>query len=78
MPKIMPDGYMGNTEAALIFKILSDVAGLWMWGLCFWFFLVSVGAHWQVIWPASPEHKIDFEMTWSVLTALSLCPLVAD
>jgi tellurite resistance protein TehA-like permease len=63
-PKIMPNGYMGNPSAAFIFKILADMTGLWLWGLCLWFFIVSVGAHWQVMRPNDPEHHIRFDMTW--------------
>jgi tellurite resistance protein TehA-like permease len=63
--KIMPDGYMGNASAGFFLKLLADLAGLWMWGLCLWFFIVSVGAHWQVIFHwGHPEHHIHFDMTW--------------
>ncbi|TAQ83413.1 hypothetical protein B7494_g8262 [Chlorociboria aeruginascens] len=62
--KIMPDGYMGHPEATVTLKLLSDVAGLWMWGLCLWFFIVSVGAHWQVMRPNDPDHHLRFDMTW--------------
>lgn len=62
--KIMPGGYMGNTQAPFVLKILSDMTGLWLWGLCLWFFIVSVGAHWQVMRPNDPEHHIRFDMTW--------------
>jgi tellurite resistance protein TehA-like permease len=55
---------MGNASAGFFFKLLADVAGLWMWGLCLWFFIVSVGAHWQVIRWKHPEHHIHFDMTW--------------
>jgi tellurite resistance protein TehA-like permease len=60
----MPNGYMGNSDAAFFFKLMSDLAGLWMWGLCLWFFLVSIGAHWKVMRPNDPEHHIRFDMTW--------------
>jgi tellurite resistance protein TehA-like permease len=55
---------MGNASAGFFFKLLADFAGLWMWGLCLWFFIVSVGAHWQVIRWKHPEHHIHFDMTW--------------
>jgi hypothetical protein len=57
---------MGNADAAFFFKLLADMAGLWLWGLCLWFFLVSVGAHWQVVTmaPADPDDRIHFDMTW--------------
>jgi tellurite resistance protein TehA-like permease len=60
----MPDGFMGNTDAPFFFKLISDLAGLWLWGLCLWFFIVSLGAHWQVMKPNDPEHHIQFNMTW--------------
>jgi tellurite resistance protein TehA-like permease len=64
MTKIMPDGYLGEASAGFIFKILADVAGLWLWGLCLWFFIVSVGAHWTVMRFNDPGHHIHFDMTW--------------
>jgi tellurite resistance protein TehA-like permease len=60
----LPDGYAGHADAAFYLKLISDLAGLWLWGLCLWFFLVSVGAHWQVMRPNDPEHHIQFDMTW--------------
>ncbi|CZR59436.1 related to C4-dicarboxylate transport protein mae1 [Phialocephala subalpina] len=71
-PKVMPSGFQGNTDAAFVIKLLSDLAGLWMWGLCLWFFVVSVGAHWQVMPPRNPEHHIQFDMTWYLLPPLPL------
>jgi hypothetical protein len=62
---------MGHADAAFYFKIISDLAGLWMWGLCLWFFIVSVGAHWQLMRPNDPEHHIQFDMTWWVIFLLS-------
>lgn len=42
--------FMGNGElAGQVSKIVSIWAGLWLWGLAFWFFLVSVGAHWSCL-----------------------------
>lgn len=64
--KIFPSGYDGNADAAFFFRLLSIMTGLWLWGLCLWFFLVSVGAHWQLIsfGPTDPDHRIHFDMTW--------------
>jgi tellurite resistance protein TehA-like permease len=59
--KLLPDGYMGNASVGTFLKLLADLAGLWMWGLCVWFFLVSVGAHWQVM---RGRHAAQFDMTW--------------
>ena len=64
IPKIMPDGFMGNADAAFFLKLICDLTGMWLWGLCLWFFIVSVGAHWQVMKPNDPEHHIRFDMTW--------------
>ncbi|KAH8685415.1 voltage-dependent anion channel-domain-containing protein [Tricladium varicosporioides] len=64
MPKIMPGGYMNHTDTAFTLKIVSDMIGLWIWGLCLWFFLVSVGAHWQLMQPRDSKHHIRFDMTW--------------
>lgn len=55
---------MGYTEAAFYLKLLADLVGLWMWGLCLWFCIVSIGAHWQVLWFNSRKHHIQFDMTW--------------
>jgi tellurite resistance protein TehA-like permease len=60
----MPSGYLGHSDAAFFLKLLSDLTGLWLWGLCLWFFLVSIGAHWQIMRPNDPEHHIQFDMTW--------------
>jgi len=62
--KVFPHGYMGNQDAALFIQLLLDFIGLWLWGLCIWFFLVSVGAHWKTLWPRDPKHQIHFNMTW--------------
>lgn len=62
--KLLPDGYMGDASIATFLKLLADLAGLWMWGLCLWFFLVSVGAHWQVFLRRHPANHIHFDMTW--------------
>lgn len=65
VPKIMPDGsWQGHSDAAFIFKILSDLVGLWLWGLCIWFFIVSVGSHWSTMHVSDPKNHIRFEMTW--------------
>lgn len=61
---IMPFGYMTTIDAGCIVKLIAYLTGLWLWGLCLWFFIVSVGAHWQVMRPYDPEHHIRFDMTW--------------
>ena len=60
----MPHGYMGDLDAAKFLRLMSIMVGLWIWGLCLWFFLVSMGAHWQMMQPNDEEHHIHFDMTW--------------
>jgi tellurite resistance protein TehA-like permease len=68
--KIIPDGFSGVPQAGAFLKLLADMAGLWMWGLCLWFLLVSIGAHWTLLlrWRQSRGHRerhiIHFDMTW--------------
>lgn len=64
MQKIMPNGYLGNDSAGFFFKIVADIAGLWLWGLSLWFFIVSVGAHWQVLQFRNAKHHMHYDMTW--------------
>lgn len=61
LPTCVPDDFMGDGKlAAQVSKIMANWVGIWLWGLAFWFFFVSVGAH------ASPatRRKMDFAMTW--------------
>ncbi|KAF2813757.1 uncharacterized protein BDZ99DRAFT_485897 [Mytilinidion resinicola] len=46
--------------AAEVSRIMANWAGLWLWGLALWFFIVSVGAHWTPL----TRWKMDFGMTW--------------
>ncbi|CZT12616.1 hypothetical protein WAI453_005611 [Rhynchosporium graminicola] len=65
MSKIMPNDHFGNDNAEFIIELISLLVGLWLWGLCLWFFLVSVGAHWQIVKPdPRQKHIIHFDMTW--------------
>lgn len=64
MPKILPNGLEGHPDTAFYLKLMADLNGTWLWGLCLWFFIVSVGAHWQLMRPNDPEHHIQFDMTW--------------
>ncbi|KAH6722727.1 voltage-dependent anion channel-domain-containing protein [Leptodontidium sp. MPI-SDFR-AT-0119] len=61
--KISPNEHFGNENAEFILRLISLLVGIWLWGLCLWFFLVSVGAHWQIIKP-DDKHQIHFDMTW--------------
>ncbi|PQE09619.1 hypothetical protein CJF32_00007089 [Rutstroemia sp. NJR-2017a WRK4] len=65
LSKVMPNGYMGNTQGPFILKLLANMTGLFLWGLCLWFSLISLAAHWQVVQPHHPEHHIHFDITWN-------------
>ena len=59
--RALPPDFMGNTQmSAMILKVISAWMSLWIWGLAFWFFFISVGAHWSCVGP----HKMVFTMTW--------------
>ena len=59
--RALPPDFMGNTAmSATILKVVSAWMSLWIWGLAFWFFFISVGAHWSCVGP----HKMVFTMTW--------------
>ena len=50
LPQIVPSDFMGDGElAGKVSKIVATWAGLWLWGLAIWFFMVSVGAHWSTV-----------------------------
>ncbi|KAL8825288.1 MAG: hypothetical protein Q9170_007854, partial [Blastenia crenularia] len=53
----MGDGPM----AAMIVKVMASWICLWIWGLAFWFFFVSVGAHWTC---ARSKGGMAFGMNW--------------
>ncbi|TGO57698.1 hypothetical protein BCON_0063g00410 [Botryotinia convoluta] len=61
---ILPNGIFGNTEGPFVLYLMGSFTGLFIWGLCLWFCLISVGAHWQVMQPNHPEHHISADMTW--------------
>ncbi|KAF6221925.1 hypothetical protein HO133_001893 [Letharia lupina] len=59
--RALPPDFMGNTPmSAMILKVISAWMSLWIWGLAFWFFFISAGAHWSCVGP----HKMVFTMTW--------------
>ncbi|KAL2185170.1 C4-dicarboxylate transporter/malic acid transport protein [Thermothelomyces heterothallicus CBS 203.75] len=60
---IFPSDFMGTEHAVHILRLLAYVAGLWLWGLSTWFFLVSVGSLWKYLRPES-KGKLHFQMTW--------------
>ncbi|PKS09724.1 hypothetical protein jhhlp_004345 [Lomentospora prolificans] len=57
----IPQNFLGAEHAVSIIRILAVLSGLWLWGLSFWFFLVSVGSLWKYVRPGS---KMPFRMTW--------------
>ncbi|KAK1832638.1 voltage-dependent anion channel [Podospora conica] len=60
---IFPADFMGTDHAVVILKLLAYMAGLWLWGLSIWFFLVSVGSLWKYVLPEN-RSKMPFQMTW--------------
>ena len=59
--RALPPSYMGDGQlAASIMKVVASWTGLWIWGLAFWFFFVSVGAHWSCV----GRDKMTFAMNW--------------
>ena len=58
---VFPADFLGNgPEASLILRVMADFIGSGLWGLAFWFFFVSVGAHWSC--PRSEDWH--FMMNW--------------
>ncbi|RDW91577.1 hypothetical protein BP5796_02742 [Coleophoma crateriformis] len=62
--KVMPNGYLGHPDTGFFLKLIADLVGLWLWGLCLWFFIVSVGAHHKLMRPNNPKHHLQYDMTW--------------
>ena len=61
LPDCVPKDFMGDGElAGRVSMIMANWAGLWLWGLAFWFFLVSVFAHWSTV----RHGRWHFAMTW--------------
>lgn len=57
----LPVDFMGNQEfAVVVVRVLGSCIALCVWGLAFWFFFVSVAAHWSSIGNGS----LEFAMTW--------------
>ncbi|KAM7212019.1 voltage-dependent anion channel domain containing protein [Rhypophila decipiens] len=61
--EIFPEDFMGAQHAVSILRLFAYMAGLWLWGLSIWFFLVSVGSLWKYLRPDN-NAKIPFQMTW--------------
>ncbi|CAK1360111.1 unnamed protein product [Cercospora beticola] len=63
LPRVVDQDFLlpGHGElAGQVSKIASVWFGLWLWGLAFWFFIVSVGAHWNCI----QRGRMTFAMTF--------------
>lgn len=63
IPRYASDDFLlpGNGHlAGQISKVCAIWMGLWLWGLAFWFFFVSVGAHWSCM----RHGKMTFSMTF--------------
>jgi hypothetical protein len=61
LPSVVTDDFMGNGYlTGQVCKIASAWMGLWLWGLAFWFLIVSVGAHWTCV----RDGRMTFAMTW--------------
>ncbi|EFQ29983.1 C4-dicarboxylate transporter/malic acid transporter [Colletotrichum graminicola M1.001] len=58
---ILPSDFLDTDMAVPIVRVMSAFIGLWLWGLSLWFFIVSVGSLWKVIWP---KKKMSFQMNW--------------
>ncbi|KAJ9132646.1 C4-dicarboxylate transporter malic acid transporter [Pleurostoma richardsiae] len=61
---ILPPDFMGTPHSIVILKLLSVAAGLWLWGLSAWFFLVSAGSLWKYVRPGARRSRLPFSVTW--------------
>lgn len=61
--EIFPKDFMATEHAVFILRLLSYMAGLWLYGLSIWFFLVSVGSLWKYV-KRENRNKMPFQMTW--------------
>lgn len=60
----MPPNFMRagpNDGAAYILRLLAIMVGLWLWLLCLWFFVVSVGSLWKYV---KPDRSLPYQITW--------------
>ena len=65
LPRVVPPDFMGPGNGPLagqVSLIMANWLGLWLWGLAFWFFFVSVGAHWSTVRPG--HARVGFAMTF--------------
>ncbi|KAF2843629.1 hypothetical protein M501DRAFT_994619 [Patellaria atrata CBS 101060] len=62
LPEVIPPEFMGDGKlAGAVSRILANWTGIWLWGIAFWFFFISVGAH-ASCWRGGD--KMAFAMTW--------------
>lgn len=57
----IPDDFLGMPHTVAIIQVVSLLVSLWLWGLAFWFFIVSVGSLWKYVRVGS---HLPFQMTW--------------
>jgi tellurite resistance protein TehA-like permease len=63
LPRVVGEDFMGAGLGKLVGQvgmISANFFGLWLWGLAFWFFIISVGAHFV----SAAKGRIHFAMTW--------------
>jgi tellurite resistance protein TehA-like permease len=63
LPRVVGKDFMGEglgEWAAKVSMVLANWAGMWLWGLAMWLFLISVGAHYS----CAARGRLDFAMTW--------------
>jgi tellurite resistance protein TehA-like permease len=63
LPRVVDKDFMGEGMGEFVGRVtmvLANWAGMWLWGLAIWLFLVSVGAHYS----CTVRGKLDFAMTW--------------
>ena len=60
--RALPVDFFGNRQlVAMILRIVSAWASLWIWGLALWFFFISLGSHYSCI---HKGHYLSFTMNW--------------
>lgn len=63
LPRVVDKDFMGRGMGEFVGRVsmvMANWAGMWLWGLAMWLFLVSIGAHFS----CAARGKMDFAMTW--------------